>query len=306
MSSMEDLRFWTIREVGKLHDTSVNAGTHLHALRKEVDALTARLDAKAEATAVVSELDRLRRDLGEEFRKNRLELESAFQELTGQTQSAFQQVGIVEANLQAHVQHGFAGAVHALQALDTQTKERLEQLEAQIVVARAEAAAAAAPPPAPVQSETRRVASAPVLNLRADFSGCAAGPFACGCGQGATKGEDAGFAPVSATEGAPHNRFRRGPLCANDQACSGATGPTNGECHCQHVTKLQEEVADLKAKYQHFRASFGAKPFMPDAAKGAGHDPVLEEPSYGTGVSAEEQSLKIGPMGSLARLGPRL
>ena len=124
MSSMEDLRFWTIREVGKLHDTSPNAGAHLHALRKGVNALTARLDANAEATAVVSELDRLRGDLREEFRKNRLELENAFQELTGQTQSAFQQVGIVEANLQAHVQHGFAGAVHALQALDTQTKER--------------------------------------------------------------------------------------------------------------------------------------------------------------------------------------
>ena len=66
------------------------------------------------------------------------------------------------------------------------------------------------------------------------------------------------------------------------------------------MTKLQEEVADLKAKYQHFRASFGAKPFLPDASKSAGPDPVLEEPDYGTGVSAEDQSLKVGPMGSLA------
>ena len=106
MSSMEDLRFWTIREVGKLHDTSILAGTHLHALRKEVNALTARLDTKAEAAAVVSELDRLRGDVGEEFRKMRLELEKTSKDLTSQTQSAFQQVGVVEASLQAHVQHG--------------------------------------------------------------------------------------------------------------------------------------------------------------------------------------------------------
>ena len=122
------------------------------------------------------------------------------------------------------MQHGFAGAVYALQALDTQTKERLEQLEAQIVVARAEAAAAAAPPPAPVQSETRRVASAPALNLRADFSGCAAGPFACGCGQGATQGEGAEFISVPVAEGAPHPS--RGSLVPPTR--SGVTGPTNG------------------------------------------------------------------------------
>ena len=61
---MEELRFWTIREVGKLHDTSVLAGAHLHSLRKGVNALTARLDTKAEAAAVVSELDKLCGDVG--------------------------------------------------------------------------------------------------------------------------------------------------------------------------------------------------------------------------------------------------
>ena len=59
------------------------------------DSLKARLDTKAEATAVVSEMDRLRGDVGEEFRKTRLEIESTFRELTAQAQSAFQQVGVV-------------------------------------------------------------------------------------------------------------------------------------------------------------------------------------------------------------------
>ena len=95
---MEDLRFWSIREVGKLHDTSRFAGVHLHALRKEVDSLKARLDTKAEATAVVSEMDRLRGDVGEEFRKTRLEIENTFRELTAQAQSAFQQVRRARAN----------------------------------------------------------------------------------------------------------------------------------------------------------------------------------------------------------------
>ena len=87
---MEDLRFWSIREVGKLHDTSRLAGTHLHALRNEVNDLKARLDTKAEAAAVVSEMDRLRGDVTEEFRKTRLEIEGTFRELTAQAQFIMQ------------------------------------------------------------------------------------------------------------------------------------------------------------------------------------------------------------------------
>ena len=201
---MEDLRFWSIREVGKLHDTSRLAGTHLHALRQEVDSLKARLDTKAEAAAVVFEMGWLRGDVGEEFRKTRLEIEGTFRELTAQAQSAFQQVGVVEANLQAHVQHGFSGAVLALQTLDAQTKVRMDQLEAQIAMA-------AAPPPTPAPEFARRhVASAPALNLKADLSGCSAGPFACGCGGGANQAKDAGLEPVSEAGGAPSPP--KGPL----------------------------------------------------------------------------------------------
>ena len=56
----------------------------------------------------------------------------------------------------------------------------------------------------------------------------------------------------------------------------------------------------MKTKIEHFKAAFGAKPFIPGEAKSAGHDPFLEEPSYGTGAAAEDLPLKLGPMGSLA------
>ena len=59
---------------------------------------------------------------------------------------------------------------------------------------------------------------------------------------------------------------------------SGVTGPSGGECHCHHVTKLQEDIADLKLKYQHFKATFGAKPFLPSEAKGTEHASVPDEP----------------------------
>ena len=130
---------------------------------------------------------------------------------------------------------------------------------------------ATAPPPTPAPEFARRhVAAAPALNLKAGLSGCSAGPFACGCGGGANQGEDAGPAPVSAAAGAPNPS--KGPL--GPQART--TGRSSDECHCLHVTQVQEEMADMKPKYQHFKASFGSKPSIPSGAKSAGHDPVLE------------------------------
>ena len=60
-----------------------------------------------------------------------------------------------------------------------------------------------------------------------------------------------------------------------------------------------EEVDDLKTKYQHFRATFGAKPFIPSEFKGPEPASVPDD-SWGTGAAAEDLPLKLGPMGSLA------
>ena len=140
--TQEQLRFWTIREIGKLQETSRLAGPHIHGLRKEI----ADLDAtKAETGPVAAELDRLRQDVTGEFAKVRLELgKGELENVAGrladhlkvlgeQTQVAFQQVSTVEAQLQAHVSHGFAGAVVALQVLEKQTSARFTQIEEQIV-----------------------------------------------------------------------------------------------------------------------------------------------------------------------------
>ena len=58
-------------------------------------------------------------------------------------------------------------------------------------------------------------------------------------------------------------------------------------------------MADMKATYQHFKATFGAKPFIPSEVKGTAPEAVPHEPSYGTSGAAEDPPLKLGPMGIL-------
>ena len=55
----------------------------------------------------------------------------------------------------------------------------------------------------------------------------------------------------------------------------------------------------MKGKYEHFKASFGAKPFMPEVK---GSAPVAEPhvPVGPTSVEGESLPLKPGPMGTLA------
>ena len=207
-ATFEDLRFWAIHQVGSIQETARLAGMHIHDLRKEVETLKARVSGKAEAEPVAAELDRLRGELGQEFQKVRKELDQTevigriadlVKDLGNQTQTAFLQVSAVEASLQTHVSQGFSEAESALQWLESQTSTRLGQLETEVgkfssVRSAAHVAAVqqadAPPPPAPTgnrRAETRQVAAAPVLNMRGDFAGqagCAAGPFACGCGGG--------------------------------------------------------------------------------------------------------------------------
>ena len=82
-----------------------------------------------------------------------------------------------------------------------------------------------------------------------------------------------------------------------------------GECHCRHVTKLQEEMAALKGEVSHMKASFGARPFL---------SPVPEERSLFGQSDAQRKDadvprgdvprsaslpLKLGPLGSIGTHG---
>ena len=62
--SLEDIRWFAIREIGKLQETTRFNGRHLHNLKSEVDILKETVGTKAEASLVVNELDRLRTDTG--------------------------------------------------------------------------------------------------------------------------------------------------------------------------------------------------------------------------------------------------
>jgi hypothetical protein len=81
-----------------------------------------------------------------------------------------------------------------------------------------------------------------------------------------------------------------------------------GECHCRHVTKLQEEVAALKTEVSHLRVSFGARPFIPSAAKeepllGSTGAHVADDVGANAWLRLESLPLELGPLGSLGSHG---
>ena len=86
----EQLRWWSVREIGTLQEEAKNASAQTRILQEEVGDLKGRLGTKVEALPVSHELDRLRGDVGEEFRIMRTELTKTFSELGEHVQSAFQ------------------------------------------------------------------------------------------------------------------------------------------------------------------------------------------------------------------------
>ena len=192
----EQLRWWSVREIGALQEEAKNASAQTRILQKEVDDLKGRVDTKAEALPVSHELDRLRGDVGEEFRIMRTELTKTSSELGEHVQSAFNQARAVETSFQSHVSQGFGEAVTALKWLEEQTRDRFNQVEAQIAVLQNSTEPHPPPTPAEPRVHTRRPAPAP-----SPLSGCAAGPFACGCGRGAVPGGAPGLASVASDPG---------------------------------------------------------------------------------------------------------
>ena len=304
--SVEDLRWFCIREVGALKDTAKVNGTNLHQLvikveilTGRVDALDGRVDAKAEATRVQAEFDSLKQEVGTELGKIVAETDTAGMNARmvsmaetvnvfgAQVQEAFQHAKAVETSFQAHVSQGFSEAVGALQWLESHVNQKGEQvanklLQLELAMERSAgldpAGQTRAPPPPEAHASARPARAVPAGRAAPAFSvlgGCNAGPYACGCGDGAVPGQPAGPAPAGPT-------------------CTVATDPS-GECHCKHVTTLMEELAALKTQINHLKASYGAKPFLSSEVKGS--EPVSdpEEPTTDTSLP-----LKLGPIGSLA------
>ena len=53
MSSLDEVRFWAIREIGKVQETSRLTKKHLRILMNDVDLLKAQMAGKADATQSV-------------------------------------------------------------------------------------------------------------------------------------------------------------------------------------------------------------------------------------------------------------
>ena len=77
-------------------------------------------------------------------------------------------------------------------------------------------------------------------------------------------------------------------------------GRDAGECHCDHVTKLQEEMAAVKMQLDHLKTSLGAKPFIPGRAEAPSPAEGAEVPVVDRSSFSESLPFKLGPMGTLA------
>lgn len=262
---------------------------------------------KAEAHLVQDEFNKVRHELGNELAKamrdadiagtnakfaNIGDMVSAF---GAQVQEAFQHVSAVEASFQTHVSQGVEEAVSALQWLEGSLSDRCYQIDQKIT--QVEAAACSAtylPPPA------RHPAPRPVPSARA-AGRSSAFPLRGFCRR-----------PLCMRLRKRRNCWRRGlPRGGSPEDQSGGPpgigrrarstpGRDAGECHCHHVTKLQEEIAAVKMQLAHMKTSFGAKPLIP--ARDEAPSPVegAGGPAIDRGVLHESLPLELGPTGHLA------
>jgi hypothetical protein len=246
---------------------------------------------------------------------------ASMNEVLADFESQSKRTSLVEADFKKHVAGHFAETVVAMQWLDasidarfsqakTATEERMDKVDGQFreFLKEIEQQAAVVAGAAWKNSAEAANASGPAL------SGCAAGPFAAGTGCSAGCGGAASWdAPYGVPTGPPPGC---GAGCGNGCSPPVRTPPgvfpanapsmrQSGECHCHHVTKLQEEMAAVKTEVAHLRSSFGARPFIPAAAD------VKGEPLSGSTDASGDRSrptstslpLKLGPIGALGNSG---
>ena len=141
---MDEVRFWSIREIGKIQETNKFTGKHIRILMNEVDTLKKQMATTSDAIQVVNEFDKvrsevqnggqrvqaafdqLRQQFGDELAKTLAQLDYAstdakvsnlsdlVQAFGVQVQESFNHVVAVEASFQTHVAQNFQEAVAAL------------------------------------------------------------------------------------------------------------------------------------------------------------------------------------------------
>ena len=59
-SELDEVRFWSIREIGKIQETNKFTGKHIRILMNDVDSLKHQMASKADAVQSVHEFDKVR------------------------------------------------------------------------------------------------------------------------------------------------------------------------------------------------------------------------------------------------------
>ena len=244
-ATVEELRGFILREVGQLHANARTQAERSYEARLDIEALKKAMGTKADFDPAKSAFEEERAI----FEAKVAMINEGMTDFGTKVMQAFSYVENLEANLQKHVTGSFAEVVTAMQWLDTSVDARFAkgQLSAVEMLSKFErklvefevSMGSGARATAPARAEA---GSVPDL-AGAKLSGPAAGPFACGqCGHGC---------PTAPVREPPGNLFREPPSRPVTSA------PAAGGCHCPHVTKLQEEMVDVKLKISHMQSSFG-------------------------------------------------
>ena len=247
--TVEDLRWYCIREFGAIKDSIKASSVNLHQTNVKVEVLDGRVATKAEAERVQVEFDNLRQQVGNELAKSAADIDSVgtnakltnMGDLIGafstQVQEAFQHVTAVETSFQAHVSQNFSEAVTALKWLEETMNGRFNQVEQKMVQGEAAFGSATYAPPPATHPTARPVPSGRAAASFSVLGGCAAGPYACGCGSGAVAGEGTSPVEVPATTKSTGDSLGGppGPPGFGGQVRSTHAGDAD-ECHCHHVT----------------------------------------------------------------------
>ena len=82
---MEDLRWYCIREIGKIQETARASGKNAHVLRMKFDVLKGRVETKSDAHLVEAEFTKARADTQAEFTKIRGDTQIEFAKVRSDT-----------------------------------------------------------------------------------------------------------------------------------------------------------------------------------------------------------------------------
>ena len=122
MCSLDEVRFWTIREIGKVQEANKYTGKHLRILMNDVDLLKAQMAGKADASQSVLEFDKVREEAQAIGQRAQTALDQTRQQVGDEMAKAFAQLDA------SAVDAKISSLVDMVQAFSLQVQEAFNQV----------------------------------------------------------------------------------------------------------------------------------------------------------------------------------